>query len=186
MAAGASKSFAGSSNEVTVEGIEEALGDFVVKKPSDDQKRSAANYVDFTDDHDEPEVEKGDMARGNSAPLDLKRKSLVVDLDVPASQRVQDNSVGPVDVHKSKEVAARPDASDLPAPLSMQMGLDPNCYYAVVIRANSVDVVPVVRCVASVSPYTDGDETVKVNTMVRICRHSKNTGRRAVITGNPD
>lgn len=50
MAAGVATSIVGSSNEVTVEGIEKAPGDFMDKKPSDDHEGSTASPIDFTDD----------------------------------------------------------------------------------------------------------------------------------------
>lgn len=54
--------------------------------------------------------------------------------------------------------------------------------YAVVTRANSIDVVTVVRGAASGLPYTDGDETGLVKTH----RPSKKSERRVVMSGNSD
>lgn len=74
-AAGGSTSFVGSSNEVPVEGIEEALGYCLDRNEPDDREGSAANTIDFTEDFGEPEGCQEKMSRGDSAARVLKRNT---------------------------------------------------------------------------------------------------------------
>eukprot|EP00171_Calliarthron_tuberculosum_P009391 IDg9391t1 len=126
--------------------------------------------------------EESVMVRGASTEVprgQKRRMSIDVD-DAPAAQRSRVVDGAHVDKPTLKKV------SDTPAPISIRVSLDRRYEYAVVVRAEGIDVVPVVGGEAGGFPFTDADATRPAKTVVVIRRPGRKTGRRSVRTSNPE
>eukprot|EP00171_Calliarthron_tuberculosum_P011045 IDg11045t1 len=112
------------------------------------------------------------MVRGTNAEVPRRQKRrMSIDVDeAPAAQRSRSVDGARVDKPPLKKV------SDTPAPMSIRVSLDRRYEYAVVVRAEGIDTVPVVGGEAGGFPFTDADATRPAKTVVVICRPGRKTG----------
>ena len=145
------------------------------RTPAVEHKSPSVILVPDSRDDEEPEM-AGGQGPSSRGP---KRKSAEEHEHAPAAQRQRGEDGGRVEAPRERAAAPA-----LPTPMSLRVSLDSKYEYAVVIRNEGIDIVPVVGGAATGFPFSDPDATGDPKTVVVVRLPNRRNGRRMVMTAS--